>query len=240
MSAGVIYTELDLDFSKFEKNQHQLLQSAKEASTSVEKNWQNLGVKSDNIFNAMRASAENSYNMIKNHAGSSTAEIARAHAAMNAKIQAANQEQFGSHESMLSKFRANWLGATAAITAAIMVLRKAWNLAEQAAEFDEMRTGLNALSMQYGVTAEAMIQMTKSASGMQLSMKEAGEMSARALATGLNPQQIATFTEQAERLTDTLGGKMVDAFAAMEEAAGSGRTRALMQYKIYVDLNDVA
>jgi len=239
MSAGVIYTELDLDFSKFEKNQHKLLQSATSTSMSVEKNWQNLGAKSDNIFNAMRASAENSYNMIKNHAGSSTAEIARAHAAMNAKIQAANQEQFGSHESMLSKFKKNWLGATAAITVAIMVMRKAWNLAEEYAEYEEMKVGLNALSSQYNVTATAMIQMTKAASGMQLSMQQAGEMSARALATGLNPQQIVTFTEQAERLTDTVGGKMVDAFKAMEEAAGSGRARGLQQYKIYVDLKEV-
>ena len=160
MSAGSIYVELDLDFSKFEKNQYKLLQSAKEASTSVEKNWQNLGVKSDNIFNAMRASAENSYNMIKNHAGSSTAEIARAHAAMNAKIQAANREQFGTHESMLSKFKANWLGATAAVTAAIMIMRKAWNLAEEYNEYAEMKVGLQALAMQYGVTAEAMIQLS--------------------------------------------------------------------------------
>jgi len=236
---GQIFVELDLDFSKFEKNQYKLLQSAKEASTSVEKNWQNLGVKSDNIFNAMRASAENSYNMIKNHAGSSTAEIARAHAAMNAKIQAANREQFGTHESMLSKFKSNWLAVTAAVTAAIMIMRKAWNLAEEYNEYAEMKVGLQALAMQYGVTAEAMIQMTKAASGMQLSMKEAGEMSARALTTGLNPQQIATFTEQAERLTGTLGGKMVDAFAAMEEAAGSGNSKALRQYKIYIDLNDV-
>ena len=50
MSAGTIFCELDLDFSKFEKNQQKLLQSAQAASTSVEKNWQNLGAKSDNIL----------------------------------------------------------------------------------------------------------------------------------------------------------------------------------------------
>lgn len=238
-SIGKIYVELDLDPSRYLKGQQQLYKSATSTSLNIEQNFKNLGIKSDAIFDLMRMSAENSYNMIKNHAGSSTAEIARAHAAMNAKIESANKEQFGTHESMLSKFKANWMAVTAAVTAAIMIMRKAWNLAEQAAEYEEMKVGLNALSMQYNVTATSMIQMTKAASGMQLSMKQAGEMSARALATGLNPQQIVTFTEQAEKLTDTIGGKMTDAFKAMEEAAGSGRARGLQQYKIYVDLKEV-
>jgi len=74
MSAGTVYTELDLDFSKFEKNQQKLLQSATRTSLDVEKNWQNLGVKSDVIFTSMANSAINAYNMIANRSKTSADE----------------------------------------------------------------------------------------------------------------------------------------------------------------------
>lgn len=92
MSIGTIYTELDLDFTKFEKNQQKLLQSAKEASASVEKNWQNLKAKSDTIFQAMANSAILSYDKIAKQANVSAEEQFRAQSAMVAKINSINQD----------------------------------------------------------------------------------------------------------------------------------------------------
>jgi len=100
MSAGTVFVEIDLDYSKFEKNQAKLIQSSQSTSLSVEKNWQNLGAKSDRILQAQANSAINSYNMIANKAGSSMEEISRAHYAMSQKIKASEDERFA-HQNQL-------------------------------------------------------------------------------------------------------------------------------------------
>jgi hypothetical protein len=92
MSVGTVFTELDLDFSKFERNQQKLLASAQSTSLSVEKNWQALGAKSDVIYQAMANGAINAYNMISNRAQTSAAEQFRAQSAMIAKVNSLNME----------------------------------------------------------------------------------------------------------------------------------------------------
>ena len=89
---GTIFVELDLDYSKFERGQKQILTRAKQTSLSVEKNWKTLGVKSDIIYKAMAQGAINAYNMISNHAKTSAAEQFRAKSAMVAKVNALNTQ----------------------------------------------------------------------------------------------------------------------------------------------------
>jgi hypothetical protein len=137
------------------------------------------------------------------------------------------------------KIKTNWLAVTAAITAIAYALKKAWDLMERAAQFEEVRMGLNALSSQYNMTADAAIRLAQVASGGQLSMQRAGELAAKAFTLGLNPEQMKTFIEQAERLTDVLGGDIPKAFEAMEMAAATGRSKGLVQYGIIIDLNRV-
>ena len=123
MSAGTVYTELDLDFSKFEKNQQKLLQSATSASLSIEKNFQNLGVKSDAIYDAMRMSATNSLEMIMAKSTSTGNEIVRAQKAAADKITQINEQQFGKHNSLIDSIKANYIamaGAAMATYAAVI------------------------------------------------------------------------------------------------------------------------
>ncbi len=134
-SVGQIYVELDLDFSKFEKNQQKILQSATTTSLSVEKNWQNLGAKSDAIFTASRNSIINSYEMIKNKAGTSAAEIVRAEEAKNAKLSQLNEQQFGHQTSLLDSLKKNWMAVTAtamAVYAAVIKPIEAYMESEKA------------------------------------------------------------------------------------------------------------
>ena len=90
MALGTIYTELDLDFSKYEKNQYKVLESAKATSLSIEKNFQSMGVRSDAIFQAMANGAINSYNMIAHSAKASAAEQFRTQSALISKINTLN------------------------------------------------------------------------------------------------------------------------------------------------------
>lgn len=230
MSAGTVFTELDLDFSKFEKNQQKLLSSAKEASTSVEKNWQNLGVKSDNIFNAMRASAENSFNMIKNKAGTSTAEIARAHEAMNAKIAAANKEQYGSSILSIDNLKSHWIAASAIIATAGIAASKAWDMAKAGAEFDEQRSILDNLGQKYDTTADQIVEAMDRASDNQIAKSELMRIALAGLAKGLNPQQLIDLADAAEILGDSVGVSAKTALEDLTQALETGRVKGLKTY----------
>jgi hypothetical protein len=142
----------------------------------------------------------------------------------------------GAGQSMATSLKSSWIAASAAIGAAGAVMYKAWNLAEMAAQFEEMEAGLQGLSARYGMTAESAIQMAKAAVDGQLSMMEAGKLAAKSFALGLNPDQVKDFLVQAERLTDVMGGQIPEAFEAMEKAAATGRSKGLVQYGINVDL----
>ena len=89
---GIVYVELDLDKTKFERNQQQIIQQANSTALSIEKNYQILGVKSDNIYNAMAQGARNAYERIANASKVSADEQFRAQSAMVAKINSLNQE----------------------------------------------------------------------------------------------------------------------------------------------------
>lgn len=89
---GTVYVELDLDASKFERNQREVLKNAVSTATSVEKNWQILGAKSDNIFKAMAQGQINAFEMIAKKGAQSADEVFRAQSAMVAKINALNQD----------------------------------------------------------------------------------------------------------------------------------------------------
>jgi len=101
VSAGTIFTEIDLDYSRFERNQQKLLQSATTTSLSIEKNFQNIGVKSDAIFEAMRRSATNSLEAIKAKSTSTGNEIIRAQEAVAARLKQIDEEQFGRRISFM-------------------------------------------------------------------------------------------------------------------------------------------
>ena len=126
MSIGTVYTELDLDFSKFEKSQYRVLESAKAASLSVEKNWKTLAAKSDTIYQAMANGAINSYNMISHQANVSAAEQFRAQSAMTAKINALNMEAARNplYETLGIKSRASYEAQKNSIVASYNTIRQ--------------------------------------------------------------------------------------------------------------------
>lgn len=233
---GTVYVELSLDDKVYKQKLGETLTSTQTTAKGIETSWKALGSKSEALFNQQRLAAENAYTLIKNSAKSTANDIVRAEEAKNAKIMALNEQQFGKQTSLLQTLKANWIAATAAIYASMVVIRKAWDVAEQAAHFEEMKIGLAGLSARYDKTASDIIKMSKEAVNGQLSMMEAGKLAARAFALGLNPQQIKEFLTQAERLKDVMQGSIPDAFEAMERAAATGRARGLVQYGINVDL----
>jgi len=236
---GTAYAEISLDSTKLEQGLKRTHDALISGSIKVEDAYKHLGIKSDQVYNQMRTNATAAVDFIKNKTLSSKEEIIRAEQAAANKIKALNEQQFGAQTSLINNLKKHWLATIAAIYAAQMILTIAWNLAEQAAQFEEMKRGLGGLAAQYNMTADAAIKMAKEAVSGQLSMVEAGKLAARAFALALNPEQIKTFLIQAEKLTDTVGGTIPEAFEAMERAAATGRAKGLVQYGIVVDLNKV-
>ncbi len=234
--SGTIFAEIGIDYSPATKAQQQLLKDAKSTALNIEQNFKNLGIKSAAEMDLMRAKINNSFEMIKNSSKATANDIIRAEQAKNAKLMALNTQQFGQQESLLTRLKSNWLAASMAIGMAMIAIYKAWNVAQIAADYEEIQLGLQGLTRQYNMTAESATQMAKEAVQGQLSMVEAGQLAAKAFALGLNPEQVRAFLVEAHNLTDMVGGKIPEAFEAMERAAATGRARGLVQYGINVDL----
>lgn len=140
-------------------------------------------------------------------------------------------------KSAFDSLKKNWLAVTAAVAGAMIVLNKAWNLAEMAAQFEEQKTALNALASQYNTTASQIIDSVQKASKGLISMTDAVSVSAKALMMGLNPTQLTEFMRVVEATTNVTGAKVADAFEQITQAAATGRERTLKQMGIMVDLN---
>lgn len=138
----------------------------------------------------------------------------------------------------LKKMKANWVALSAAAVAAYMVLKKAWNLAEMAAQYEEQKTALNALSAQYGMTADKIISSVRSASRGLISMTDAAAVSAKALMMGLDPAQLVNFMKIVETTTNVTGKSVAESFEMIVQAAASGNQRMLKQMGIIIDVRE--
>lgn len=96
MSVGLLYFELDLDTTKFVKQQEalnkQIKNVAQNTNEALQLGYQNLGVKADAFYQLQANLAIKSYERITQSANTSAAEQVRAQSSMVAKINAINQE----------------------------------------------------------------------------------------------------------------------------------------------------
>jgi hypothetical protein len=114
---GIAYAEIDLDSTKLEQGLKRTHDALISGTIKVEDAYKSLGIKSDQVYNQMRANAVAAVDFIKNKTLSSTEEIVRAQKAAADKIKAINEEQYGKQISFLDSLKKNWmaLAATAAV-----------------------------------------------------------------------------------------------------------------------------
>lgn len=136
----------------------------------------------------------------------------------------------------LGNLKENWLGISAAITAAGVVINRALVFADRAAEQAEALGRLTHQLEGTGLAASAMAQSVKDAAAGQLSLADAVRLSSQAMAQGFNPEQIKTFTQLAEVASDVLGGSIAQNFDTLVTSIATGRTSMLKQIGVLVDL----
>ncbi|RJR40799.1 MAG: hypothetical protein C4576_19740 [Desulfobacteraceae bacterium] len=115
---GTVFVELDLQYDQFNKKLDRVKQDASVVTLETEKNFQNLGLKSAQHFEYLRAKAENAYQGILHSASSTATDIIRAEKAKNEQLERLNEQQFGKQTSLLTQLKSNWMGVTAVIAGA--------------------------------------------------------------------------------------------------------------------------
>jgi hypothetical protein len=89
---GVAFAEINLDSTPMERGLKKANDALTEGTIKVENAYKSLGLKSDQVFNMMKANAVAAANFIKNKTLSSTEEIIRAQSAAATRISAINQQ----------------------------------------------------------------------------------------------------------------------------------------------------
>lgn len=141
---GTIYAEIDLDASRYIAGQQTLLKSATSTSLSIEQNFKNLGIKSDNTFDLMRQKAINSYEMISGSAKASADDRIRAEQALASQLTKIQEQQFGVQKSFIDQIKTHWMGAIAAMYAAQQALSFAKTFLDAGIAAESMSKGLAA------------------------------------------------------------------------------------------------
>lgn len=131
---GTVFVELDLDPSRYMKGQQQLLKDATSASTILEQNFKNLGIKSAAHYDLLRSKIQLSYDAILKNAKSTANDIIRAEEAKHARLKAINEEQYGKQISLIDSLRKNWLAVSAAVIGAYMAVQKVYSFSKEIAE----------------------------------------------------------------------------------------------------------
>lgn len=136
----------------------------------------------------------------------------------------------------LQKVRTSWLGLSVAAAATGLAVKKAFDFARTAAQFQEDVGRLNQQLGRFNDSAQRLIPTMIKLAGGQLSLAEAAQLASRGLAAGLDPAGLEKFTKLADVAGDVLGLKLPEAFDTLTRAAATGRGAVLKQLGIFIDL----
>jgi hypothetical protein len=229
-SIGTIFVELDLDPSRYQKGQQQLLKDATTVTTGIESNYKNLGIKSAASMDLMRAQIVNAYEGIKHSANATADDRVRAEQAMNAKLKTLNEQQFGTHKTLLENLKSHWLATTAAIGAAMITLNKAWGLINIAAEYEEQKGILDNLGQKYKTTANDIVASMEKASEGMISKSDLMQTALSGISRGLKPEQLIDLAGAANTLADAVGKDATEALQDLTSALETGKVKGLNAY----------
>lgn len=136
--------------------------------------------------------------------------------------------------------KTNFLDLSAKVFVAQQALSQVWRSATQGAQFEETMVRLNRQMGNFHSTAQLMVNDLQAVSNGVVSVDRTAMMASRALAVGLNPDQIKIFVQAADSLEDVMGTDLPTAFDSLVQAALTGRSAVLANIGVYVDLDEEA
>jgi len=232
---GTLFVELDLDPSRYMKGQQTLLRESKSGAEILEKNFKNLGIKSNATFDLMRSQAEKSLEAIKKSGKATADDLVRAEKAKADKIRQINEEQYGHQKTIIENLKEHWKGYAVAATAAVYSIVAVGTKAVVASmEQEKAQIALGAaLRASGGYTDELMGKYTKFASGIQKVTTYGDEQVLKLMALQKNLGVTSDRLEEATKMSIGLAaatGRDVDSMAMYIALAEQGEFTMLRRY----------
>ena len=101
----------------------------------------------------------------------------------------------GSLQRFANSWKKNWLAITAAITASIMALHKAWELMELGAKAEQQKQAFKNLAASLGMSADKIIEDLRRMSGETMSTSQIMGKASQAMILGIDPTKLAKMME---------------------------------------------
>jgi len=132
----------------------------------------------------------------------------------------------GSLQRFANTWKKNWLAITAAITASIMALHKAWELMELGAKAEQQKQAFQNLAASLGMSADKIIEDLRRMSGETLSTSQIMEKASQAMILGIDPTKLAKMMEISRASARAFGKDVGFMFESI--AVGVGRQSKLI------------
>lgn len=132
----------------------------------------------------------------------------------------------GSLQRFANSWKKNWLAITAAITASIMALNKAWELMELGAKAEQQKQAFKNLAASLGMSADKIIEDLRRMSGETLSTSQIMEKASQAMILGIDPTKLAKMMEISRASARAFGKDVGFMFESI--AVGVGRQSKLI------------
>lgn len=204
--------------------------------SALERDFEQLGVKSSIAFDNKRKAAQVAYDRIKSSGMATQEELARAEKALADRLVAIDTEQFGKREGLIQKFKANWLATTAAIGAAAAVLFKGFQMADEAAAGLQKRAAFSNLAASYGLNAKAIITELQRVSAGTIATQKLVEQAGTAMLLGIEAKFLPKMMEIARASSRITGQTITEAFGDLSLASARQSKMILDNLGIMVDV----
>lgn len=156
---------------------------------------------------------------------------------LSVKIDPTGAQQGGSVvDRVLHGMRTSFIDTAAKVFVVEQAFAKVWTQASKAAQFEETMSRLNRQMGGFNSNAHLMTSSLLGVTNGVISVERAASLASRALAVGLNPDQILTFARAADSLEDVMGTDLPTAFDDLVQAAITGRSAVLANIGVTVDL----
>jgi len=147
----------------------------------------------------------------------------------------------GSLQRFANAWKKNWLAITAAITAAIMALRKAWDLMEMGAKAEQIEESFSRMAESVGINAQRMRQELMEASKATVNFSNIADKASALMAQGLNMETVTALMKQARVEARIFGTTTEEAFQNISSAVTGGLVTTLRRsYGLQLSLKDAA
>ncbi len=226
---GTAYAEIDLDTTKLEQGLKRTHDALLSGTIKVEDAYKSLGIKSDQVYNQMRANAVAAVDFIKNKTMSSKEEIIRAETAAANKIKELNQQQFGHQTSRIESLKSHWIAASAAVIAAWALVNKAVAYMDEGGKALQIESSFKIMADSAGVNSERLIASMKAATRETIDDSDLMQKAVKLMTLGYNPEQIERFSNVVITASQIAGTTAAEAYENLADAIGNRTPKALIR-----------